>query len=96
MLTKAAKQRKESALIFKEQDRADLHDNEMLEFAIIQKFLPQQLSTEEITEVIKGIVAKVGASSMKDMGKVMGMASKEMAGKADGKIISGIVKELLS
>jgi uncharacterized protein len=95
LLTKAAKQRKDSAEIYKQQQREDLYEVEMAELAIISEFLPKQLSEEEIEQAVKKIIAEVGASSAKDMGKVMGVASKHLAGKADGKVISQKVKELL-
>jgi uncharacterized protein len=95
LLTKAAKQRKDSAEIYKQQQREDLYEVEMAELAIISEFLPKQLSEEEIEHAVKEIIAEVGATSPKDMGKVMGVASKNLAGKADGKLISQKVKELL-
>jgi uncharacterized protein YqeY len=94
-LQKLVKQRKESANTFSEQGRADLAEEEAYQASIIEAYLPEQLSEEEITEAIKEIIAKTGASSMKDMGKVMGMASKQFQGKADNKTISTIVKSLL-
>ncbi|WP_335964559.1 GatB/YqeY domain-containing protein [Galbibacter sp. PAP.153] len=96
LLQKLVKQRKDSAAIYKEQGRADLAEPELAQAAIIEKFLPEQLSEEEITEVVSGIISKIGAEGMKDMGKVMGMTSKELAGRADGKTISTIVKAKLS
>lgn len=96
IVQKLVKQRKDSAAIFEQQGRADLADPELAQAAVLEKFLPTQMSEAEVKSVIQGIIAQVGATSMKDMGKVMGMGSKEMAGKADGKMISGIVKELLS
>ncbi len=96
LLSKLKKQRADSATIFREQGRADLAEPEEAQMAVIEKYLPAQMSKEEITEKVKAIVAKTGAEGMKDMGKVMGMANKEMAGQADGKTISGIVKQLLS
>ncbi|NER12473.1 GatB/YqeY domain-containing protein [Leptobacterium flavescens] len=96
ILQKLVKQRKDSAAIFTEQGRADLAEPEVAQAAVIEKFLPEQLSEEEIAGVVASIIEKTGASSMKDMGKVMGMASKELAGKADGKTISTIVKQKLS
>jgi uncharacterized protein YqeY len=74
----------------------DLADAELAQVAVIESYLPKQLSEEEITAIVKTIIAETGASSMKDMGKVMGIASKQMAGKADGRMISGIVKALLA
>ena len=96
LLQKLVKQRKDSAVLYAEQGRADLADPELAEAKIISQFLPAQMSADELKEFIGELISKVGANSMKDMGKVMGMASKELAGKADGKAISTIVKELLS
>ena len=96
MLTKMAKQRKESIKIFLEQGREDLAKVEQEELAIIEGYLPAQLSEEEIETQVKAIIEQLGASSMRDMGKVMGTATKHFAGAADGKIVSGIVKKLLS
>ncbi|MDG3581048.1 GatB/YqeY domain-containing protein [Galbibacter pacificus] len=96
LLQKLVKQRKDSAAIYKEQGRADLAEPELAQATIIEKFLPEQLSEEEITEVVSGIISKIGAEGMKDMGKVMGMASKELAGRADGKTISTIIKAKLN
>ena len=96
MLTKMAKQRKESIKIFLEQNREDLAKVEQEELAIIERYLPAQLSEGEIEAQVKAIIEQLGASSMRDMGKVMGAATKQFAGAADGKIVSGIVKKLLS
>ncbi|QNK76386.1 GatB/YqeY domain-containing protein [Winogradskyella sp. PAMC22761] len=96
ILSKMVKQRKDSAAIFLEQDRNDLAEPELAQAEIISKFLPAQLSEEEITVVVTKTIAATGAEGMKDMGKVMGMVSKELAGKADGKTISNIVKAKLS
>jgi len=96
ILQKLVKQRKDSAAIYAEQGRDDLAQPELDQAAVIEQFLPEQLSEEEIAKVVKDIIAKTGASGMQDMGKVMGMVSKELAGKADGKTISGIVKDKLS
>lgn len=96
MLQKLAKQRRDSLDIYKQQNREDLAVKEEEEIAIIEKFLPQPLTDEELTALLKNIIEKVGATSAADMGKVMGMATKEVAGKADGKTISQKVKELLS
>ncbi len=96
LLMKAAKQRKESAEIYKNENREDLYQVEMQELEIISRYLPKQMSPEEVTEVLKRIVKEVGASGPQDMGKVMGKATKELAGKADGKMISEIVKQLLT
>jgi len=96
VLQKLAKQRKESAEIYKTQNREDLYQIEAEELEVIEAFLPKQLGREEIVAVIKEVIASTGASSVKDMGKVMGVANKELAGKADGRTISEVVKELLS
>jgi len=96
MLMKAVKQRKDSAQIYKDQNREDLYAVEVAEVEVIERYLPKQMSEEEVAEELKGIIAKVGASGPQDMGKVMGAASKALAGKADGKTISGIVKKLLT
>ena len=96
LLQKLVKQRKDSLEIFTQQNRADLANKESEEIAIIEKFLPKQLSEAEIKEAIQSIIAATGASSVADLGKVMGAASKQLAGLADGKTISNIVKELLS
>lgn len=95
LLQKLIKQRKDSLDIFQKQNREDLAKVEEEEIAVIEKYLPKQLSTEELKPIIQKIIEQTGASSMKDMGKVMGMASQQLAGKADGKTISGLVKELL-
>ena len=96
LLTKMAKQRKESAEIYQKENREDLANKELQELEIINNYLPKQLSREEIEGEVAKIIEQTGASSMKDMGKVMGMASKSLAGKADGKLISEIVKEKLA
>jgi len=96
LLQKLVKQRKDSATIFTEQGREDLAAPEIAQAAVIEKFLPEQLSEDEVASIVNSIIEKTGASSMKDMGKVMGMASKELAGKADGKTISTIVKQKLA
>ncbi len=95
-LQKMMKQRKDSFEIFTQQNRGDLAIKEKEEMEVIEKFLPQQLSIEEIREAVKNIITQAGASSVADMGKVMGAASKQLAGKADGKTISAIVKEMLA
>ena len=87
---------KESADTFIAQNRQDLADEELAQVKVIEEYLPKPLSADEIEGIVKGIIEQTGASSMKDMGKVMGMASKQMAGKADGKVISDIVKKLLA
>ena len=96
LVQKLVKQRKDSAQIFKDQNRPDLVEPEEAQAKIIAEFLPAQLSEEEITKIVGDIIAQTGAEGMKDMGKVMGMASKQMAGTADGKTISTIVKQLLA
>lgn len=96
IIAKLSKQGKESAAIFQSQNREDLAETELAQAAIMDEFLPAQLSEEKVEEIVKEIIAKVGASSMADMGKVMGVASKQLAGQADGKVISGIVKKLLA
>ena len=96
LLQKLVKQRKDSAVIFKEQNRDDLATPEEAQAELIAQFLPEQLSQQEIEQIVDEIVAKTRAQGMKDMGKVMGMASKEMVGKADGKTISTIVKQKLN
>jgi uncharacterized protein YqeY len=95
MLTKMAKQRKDSLSIFEEQGREDLASIEREDLAVIAGYLPKAMTSEEIEAGVKAIVEQVGASSMKDMGKVMGIASKQFMGKADGKEISAVVKKLL-
>ena len=96
ILVKMVKQRKETAAIYTEQNRPELAQNELAEAAVIEEYLPKQMSEEELTEALKAIMAQVGASSAKDMGKVMGVASKQLAGKAEGRTISAKVKELLA
>ena len=96
IIAKLAKQGNDSATIFKEQGRMDLYEQEMFQVAIFENYLPAKLSDEELTAVVKSIIAQTGAGSMKDMGKVMGLATKQLAGQADGKDISAKVKELLS
>lgn len=96
LLTKAAKQRKDSLEVYQSQNRADLAEVEANELAIIEEFLPKQLTMDEIQSAISTIIEATGANGMQDMGKVMGQATKQLAGKADGKTISSVVKELLS
>ena len=96
LLQKLVKQRRDSATIFREQNRVDLAEPEEAQAEIIARFLPEQLSEEEVKSLIEAIISQTGATSMKDMGKVMGMASMQLAGKADGKTISTLVKQLLS
>jgi uncharacterized protein YqeY len=96
LLQKLVKQRKESAEIYKGANREDLAEKELYDASIIEKYLPQQLPEEQVREVIQKIISETGASSMKEMGKIMGLANKELAGKADNKLISTFIKELLS
>jgi len=96
ILQKLVKQRKESAEIFTTQNRNDLAEKELFEASVIEKYLPAQLSDEEITGIITKVIAQVGAKTIADMGKVMGLASKELAGKADNKIVAEKIKKLLS
>ena len=96
ILTKMVKQRKESAEIYTQQNRPELADTELAQAAVIEEYLPKQLTDEELTAAVKQIIEQVGATSMKEMGKVMGTASKLLAGKADGRVISEIVKKLLA
>lgn len=96
ILQKLVKQRRDSLEIYQQQNRADLAQKEQEEIEVIEKFLPQQLSPEELKAQLAKIIAEVGATSPADMGKVMGMATKQLAGKADGKAISAAVKELLA
>ena len=96
LLTKAAKQRRESADIYKTQNRPDLLEKEEAELAIIEQFLPKQLTEEEVRAKLQDIITRIGASSPADMGKVMGVATKELAGQADGRVVSTLVKSLLA
>ncbi len=96
MVQRLVKQRKDSAAIYVDQGRDDLAATELSQIAIIEKFLPEQLSEEAVEKVVLATINKIGASGMKDMGKVMGMVSKELAGQADGKTISNIVRKHLS
>ena len=96
LLMKAAKQRKESAEIFEGQNRKDLAERELLQLEVINRYLPKQLSEAEIKTDLKSIIEEVGAKGPQDMGKVMGIATKKLAGQADGKVISDLVKKLLS
>jgi uncharacterized protein YqeY len=95
IIQKLVKQRRESADIYKTQNRPDLYEKEVAEADILEKYLPAKMTDEELTAILKGIIEKTGAKSPADMGKVMGMATKELAGKADGKEISAKVKQLL-
>lgn len=96
IIQKMVKQRKETAIIYAEQNRPDLAENELAEVAVLETFLPKAMSEEELSLALKSIIEEVGAAGMKDMGKVMGVASKKLAGKADGKAINEKVKQLLS
>jgi uncharacterized protein YqeY len=96
IIQKLVKQRKESADIYREQKRADLYEKEEAEAAVLEKYLPAKMSDVELTSALKAIIERVGAKSPSDMGKVMGVATKELAGKADGKEISVKVKQLLA
>ena len=96
IVQKLAKQRKDSADTFIAAERQELADDELKEMSYIEAYLPAQINDDELTEIIKGLIEKTGASSIKDMGKVVGMASKELAGRADGKIIADKVKSLLA
>lgn len=96
LLMKAAKQRKESAEIFQKEGREDLAKKELLELEVISRYLPKQLTEAEITDEVKKIIEQVGAKGPQDMGKVMGAATKQLAGKADGRVISDLVKKLLA
>ncbi|GGG53177.1 aspartyl-tRNA amidotransferase subunit B [Croceivirga lutea] len=96
LVQKLVKQRKDSAAIFQEQGRADLAEPELAQIAVIEKFLPEQLTEEEIEKVVVQTIDALGVTGMQDMGKVMGIVSKELAGQADGKTISTIVKQKLS
>jgi hypothetical protein len=95
-LNKMVKQRKETAEVYTTQNRKDLADIELAQAAVIENYLPKQMSEDELRSEISKILSNLGASSPSDLGKVMGVASKQFAGKADGKIVSAIVKELLS
>ena len=96
IISKLAKQGTDAAAIFAQQNRRDLADEELAQVAVYQEFLPKQLTSEELTAEVQAIIAEAGATSMKEMGKVMGIASKKLAGRAEGKDISAKVKELLS
>ena len=96
LIQKLIKQRKESAAMYAQGGRQDLAENELAEAAEMEGYLPKQLSEAEVEEIVKGIIAEIGASSMADMGKVMGLATKKLAGQADGRTVSTIVKKLLA
>ncbi len=96
LVQRLVKQRKDSATLYLEQGREDLANPELAQVKIIEQFLPEQIDEDALKQIITDIIQKVGATSMKDMGKVMGLASKQLAGKADGKAISTVVKQLLA
>ena len=96
ILAKMAKQRRETAAIYDEQNRPELRDNELAEAAVIEEYLPKQLSDAELDAEIRHIISEVGAASPKEMGRVMGVASKAFAGRADGKVVSAKVREILA
>jgi uncharacterized protein len=96
LLQRLVKQRKDSADIYTKQGRADLAEPELAQVAVIEKFLPEQMSEEQVERVVQSLIAANGFSGMANMGALMGLATKELAGKADGKLISGVVKRLLS
>jgi uncharacterized protein YqeY len=96
IIQKQVKQRKDAAAIYLEQNRQDLADDELAQVSILEEFLPEQLSEDEIRETVSVVVSQMGAASMADMGKVMGAANKQLAGRADGKLIAHIVKSILS
>lgn len=96
MINKLARQGADSARIYREQSREDLYNEEMAQVAVYEAYLPEKLDREEIEKIVRAIIVKTGASAMKEMGKVMGIASKELAGKAEGSEIAAIVKALLS
>jgi len=96
ILQKLVKQRKDSAAIYIEQDRTEMAEEELAQAAVIEQFLPEQMSPEEIEKIVLSIIETTGATGMQDMGKVMGLASQELAGKADGKTISTIVRQKLA
>ena len=95
ILQKLVKQRKDAATLFQEQNRADLAADENFQLSVIEKYLPVQMSEDEVKQQVQDIITETGATSMKDMGRVMGMASKKLAGKTDNKLIASIVKQLL-
>lgn len=95
IIQKLVKQRRESAEIYKAQNRPDLYEKEVIEADVLEKYLPAKMSNDELVKIIKEIITRVGAKSPAEMGKVMGVATKELAGKADGKEISALVKQLL-
>ena len=96
IIQKQVKQRKDAAAIYQQQGRADLVEDEMAQVVVLESFLPEQMSEEEIENAVKGIIVDLGASSMADMGKVMGVASKQLSGRANGKVIAAKVQQLLA
>ena len=96
LLQRLIKQRREAADIYKQQNRDDLYDAEMKQVSVIERYMPEQMSAEDVEKALKQIIAQTGATSMKDMGRVMGMATKQFAGKADNKTVSEMVKKMLS
>ncbi|MEZ4901215.1 MAG: GatB/YqeY domain-containing protein [Spirosomataceae bacterium] len=96
LLTKAAKQRRDSATIYEQQNRPDLLEKEVAEIAVIEKYLPKQLSEEEVAVKLQAIIARLGVKTPAEMGKVMGVAMKELAGQTDGKVVQTLVKSLLA
>ena len=96
IIQKLVKQRHDSAVIYKQQSRDDLYEKELAEAKVLEEYLPSKLSTEELNEILQGIIQRIGAAGPQDMGKVMGMATKELAGKADGREIAETVKALLN
>ncbi len=96
VLQRLVKQRKDSATIYQEQDRQDLADTELAQVAVIEKYLPEQLSEDEVRKIVQEVVSELGAENMKDMGRVMGVANERLAGKADGKTIANITKSILA
>lgn len=96
LLQRLVKQRKESAEIYIQKDRKELAEVELYQVSIIEKYLPEQISEKELNQIIKDIIEKTGAASVKDMGKIMGLASKELAGRAENKLIAQLVKKILS
>ena len=96
ILQKMVKQRKEAAEMFRQANRPELADDEMAQCAVIERYLPEMMSEDELREVLKGIIAQVGATGPQDMGKVMGVATKQLAGKAEGKTINLVVRQLLA
>ncbi|MBE0666261.1 MAG: GatB/YqeY domain-containing protein [Bacteroidales bacterium] len=95
IIQKLVKQRKESSAIYREQNRPDLYEKEDAEAEVLERYLPAKMSPEELTDALKAIISKAGATAPSDMGRVMGIATKELAGKADGREISAVVKQLL-